>query len=214
MSSLIFCTDAEQVLVVTDTLAVNPDGTPFLFTSKAHYLPHLRTIIAGTGAGGFSGDWYIRVNNRMVLKGIENLDFHTPDALRAMWSEYKREYSVAAKLTTTIYHFGFSEVTGQVHAYAYRSTRDFVSERLSYGIGVKPECTVREGNLLEHVPAMMEEQRRLQASKPLPEQVFIGGEAIGMHLTKDACTIFRLFEFGDYSAQLRAVFNGYAQHEC
>ena len=40
------------------------------------------TDIAGTGAGGFSGDCFIRAKNRMLLREIENLDHHTPNALR------------------------------------------------------------------------------------------------------------------------------------
>lgn len=89
MSSLIFCTDAEQVLVVTDTLAVTPDGSPFLFTSKAHYLPHLRTIVAGTGAKDFSSNWCVLVNNNMVVRGVENLNEHTPQGLYKMWQDFK-----------------------------------------------------------------------------------------------------------------------------
>src|SRR5262249_44062453 len=81
----IFYSDPEQVLVVTDTLSVSPDGSPLLFSSKAHYLPHLRTIVAGTGVAGFSGEWAMRANNRMVIRGIENLDHHTPAALQSFW---------------------------------------------------------------------------------------------------------------------------------
>jgi len=54
MSSLIIYTDEDQALVATDTLGVNNEGQPFLFTSKSNYLPHLQTIISGTGCGGFS----------------------------------------------------------------------------------------------------------------------------------------------------------------
>ncbi|WP_426721061.1 hypothetical protein [Enterobacter cloacae complex sp. 301C7] len=54
MSSLIFYTDEAQALIVTDTLAVTDNGEPLSFVSKAGYIPQLRTIIAGTGAGGFS----------------------------------------------------------------------------------------------------------------------------------------------------------------
>ncbi len=57
MSSLIFYTDEAQALIVTDTLAVTDNGEPLSFVSKAGYIPQLRTIIAGTGAGGFSNTW-------------------------------------------------------------------------------------------------------------------------------------------------------------
>jgi len=73
MSSLIFATDEAQILVATDTLAVTPNGEPFLFASKATYVPHLRTIIAGTGGGGFSNGWALTVSTRMIVNGIHNL---------------------------------------------------------------------------------------------------------------------------------------------
>ncbi|MCP4165919.1 MAG: hypothetical protein GY759_08500 [Chloroflexi bacterium] len=87
MSSLIFYIDTDQALIATDTLGVTPSGQPVMFSSKAIYLPHIRTIIAGTGAGSFSGDWAMMANNRMVLSGICNLDFHTPQILRDRWSK-------------------------------------------------------------------------------------------------------------------------------
>lgn len=61
MSSLIFYTDSTQALVATDSLATNSDGEPFMFVTKAGYIPHLRTIIAGTGAGGFANQWQLLV---------------------------------------------------------------------------------------------------------------------------------------------------------
>jgi hypothetical protein len=205
VSSLIFHTDEEQALVATDTLGVTSKGVPFLFTSKALYLPHLRTIVAGTGVGGFATDWWARINNRFVVRGIENLDCHTPAALRECWNAYRATYSVPESLTSTIYHFGISERTAKVAAYAYRSTNDFASEVLGYGTAVKPACTIRSGNLPEEIRTMMEEQRRLQATKPVTERLFIGGEIVVMHLTRQGCTTFVLSQFDDFSAQLEAA---------
>ena len=49
-------------------------------------------------------------------------------------------------LTTTVYHFGFSETTGVVHAFAYRLTSNFLnSEPLPYNSFVKPECSAAVG---------------------------------------------------------------------
>jgi hypothetical protein len=99
---------------VTDTLAVNSDGSPLLFTSKAHYLPHLRTIVAGTGVLGFSAEWAMTANNRMAVSGIKNLNYHTPRMLRDIWARYKGERQLPADITTTVYHFGISEGSGEV----------------------------------------------------------------------------------------------------
>lgn len=198
MSSLIFFTDTEQALVVTDTLAVNPDGTPKLFASKATYIPHLQLIVAGTGLAGFSGDWANRVNFWMLVDGIENLDRHAPGVLREMWAHYVSELQVPEEMTTTVYHFGFSEVTGEMMSFAYRSTSDFRSERVQLGVGVKPECSwPDEGNFLDHIEGMMLEQRANQATKPAGERLYIGGEAFATHLTKTGFSCWKLFDFAD-----------------
>jgi hypothetical protein len=207
MSSLIFYTDPEQALVATDTLAVTPVGAPMMFSSKAIYLPHLRTIIAGTGMGMFSGDWAMTVNNRMVLRGIQNLDYHTPAALRELWQRYKSEYPLPEEITTTVYHFGLSEDDQSLHAYAYRSTNNFSSERLCYGFGLKPACTLPDdGSLVENLPLMMAEQRNSELKKPQGERLYIGGECIALHLTKNGCNAFRVFQFEDYPQNLREIF--------
>jgi len=208
MSSLIFYTDREQVLVATDTLAVKEGGKPLMLCSK---LPHLRTIVAGTGMGMFSGDWAMSANNRMVLSGIKNLNEHTPGALRSRWQQYRTEFKLPPSMTTTVYHFGFGEDDDEVCAYAYRSTNDFQSERLAYGYGLKPECSLpTEGSLVEALPSMMAEQRQTQAAKPAEERLYIGGECIAMHLTKHGCHTFPAFRFPDYAADLAAIFRNHA----
>lgn len=207
MSSLIFYTDESQALVATDTLAVNPDGTPLMFCSKAIYLPHIRTIIAGTGLGMFSGDWANQVNNRFIVEGLRNLDYHTPDGLRALWASTKERDEVPESITTTVYQIGISEDDEKVHAFAYRSTNNFQSEPLTHGTRAKPECTFPEGNLITHLQSMMLEQRAIQESKAVDERIYIGGECVVMHLTKDVCTTKKWFRFDDYKDQLSEIFD-------
>ncbi len=72
MSSLTFATDENQILVATDTLAVTADGKPYSFVAKAVHIPHLRTIIADAGAGGFANCWALAVSTRMIVKWIMN----------------------------------------------------------------------------------------------------------------------------------------------
>lgn len=208
MSSLIFSTDEKQVFVATDTLAVTPSGEPFMFVSKAVHIPHLRTIIAGTGAGGFANQWALTVSTRMVLSGIENLDFHTPEALRSLWRQYQNEYEVSESITTTVYQFGISEATNRVVSFAYRSTSNFDSEALQYGTGIKPECTVPEGdyNLIEIIPNLMEEQRNIQAKLPTESRLYIGGEIQALYLSAEGCNSFKIGEFKDFDATMRAIF--------
>lgn len=204
MSSLIFSIDRDEALVVTDTLATTPDGVPCLFTSKAIYLPHLRLIIAGTGIGRFSDEWLVSVNTRMFVTGIEHLDYRAPAALRKIWETFSSEQSGLEGKTTTIYHFGVSEESGEMTGFAYRSANDFRSERLSGGTARKPYCDVPEGeNLVQLIPGMMEDQRRRQAAAPVADRIYIGGQAMAIHLTPADCRTWCVFEFPDYRAQAR-----------
>src|SRR5437879_2931383 len=109
MSSLIFYTDETQVVVATDTLAAHPDGRPFKFASKAFVVPHLQLIMAGVGTHGFLGRWFVFMNDSMIVRGIDNLNYHAPRALRMLSQRYKQELSIPDDITTTVYHFGFSE---------------------------------------------------------------------------------------------------------
>jgi hypothetical protein len=82
---------------------------------KAFLLTHQRMIMCGTGMGGFLGKWFIEVNNRMVVRDIDNLDYYTPQKLRSFWKNFAKEYSLSEGQTTSVYHFGFSEEDGSIH---------------------------------------------------------------------------------------------------
>lgn len=199
MSSLIFYTQPYGAFVVTDTLAVGQDDrSDKFFTTKAHYLPHLRMIIAGTGYAGFADRWYCHVNSQMRVAGIENLDYHTPSSLKQAWEGFcSRENPPPG--TTTVYHIGFSEETGEVVTFAYRSKNDFSSERIPYGLACKPDCSVPDGDdLTALIRPMMEEQREIQSKIPADERIYIGGEANAIRLTPDGCRQWTLFRFADF----------------
>ena len=207
MSSLIFATDENQVLVATDTLAVNPEGEPFCYTSKAIHIPHLRVIIAGTGAGGFANEWALIVSTRMVVKGIQNLNTHTPNGLRELWIKYTSEYKSLVNFSTTVYQFGLSEANDSVALYAYRSVNNFESEKLGYGTAVKPECSLPKGDLIQSLPVMMEEQRSIQLSLPKESRLFIGGEIQVLHLTKNGCESYMVYRFSDFKKNESDIFD-------
>jgi len=213
MSSLIFYTDESQALIATDTLATYADGRPFLFTTKAFIVPHLRAIIAGTGAGGFLGKWFVRVNDRMLLRGLEHLNHHAPAILPNIWTEFQREFSIK-DVSTTVYHFGFSEVTGRIRSYAYRSTDGFRSEEIAYGLGRKPECDVPDNyQLPDDIKKMMDDQRAIQASKPKEERLYIGGEIVVHYLSKGGFNTYTLHRFDDYLADEIAMYENFRSPE-
>lgn len=178
-----------------------------MFCSKAVYIPHLRTIVAGTGLGGFANDWANEINNRMVVKGIRNLDYHTPDRLRERWLQASTTPDFPEGLTTTVYQFGIDEENEEACAFAYRSTNDFESEELPYGTGVKPPCALPDTNdFVEAVRTTMIEQRLAEDLKPDGQRVYIGGECVILHLTRGSCSVAKAFQFDDYQQQLRDVF--------
>ncbi|MDP2562981.1 hypothetical protein [Psychrobium sp. 1_MG-2023] len=214
MSSLIFYTDKDQILVATDTLGVSNGGKPFMFSSKSMYIPHIKTIIAGTGVGGFSNEWAMYVTSRMVVKGLDNLDYHTQDGLIRLWEDYKVRQSLPESYTSTVYQLGFSEDTNEVLVFAYRSTNNFASESLGYGTAVKPECKVPEGDLLKLIPSMMQEQREIQSKETPENRIYIGGEIYAQHLTVNGCNIFKIGEFPDFKKQEQEVFANFSENEC
>ena len=209
MSSIIFHTDEVQAFVATDTLATS-EGRPFMFTTKAFIVPHLQMIMCGTGVGGFLGRWFIKVNDGVVVRDVDHLDYHTPKSLAAFWGDYKKEVSLSDSITTTVYHFGFSAQDGLIHSYAYRSANNFKSERLPYGIGVKPECQVpNDYEFPAAIKQMMDEQRAIQASRPEHERIYIGGKIIIHHLTQMGFSVYTLDQFEDHDSDERAIYENF-----
>lgn len=207
MSSLIFYTDQENAIIATDTLVVDLMGNAQQYTSKAVLVPHLRLVIAGTGIAGFSSRWLIKVNDDMVVRGIEHLNYHATENLKKLFIAYQQEIGFPKNLTTTIYHIGVSEISDEVHAYAYRSDHDFASERLSYGLKAKPECAVPEGyELPSSIVSMMESQRTIQANKPVQERLYIGGEIHVIQFEISSFHCFRLHRFDDFTATEQSIY--------
>jgi len=210
MSSLIFATDKDQAFVATDTLATLYDGTPLMFTTKAFIVPHLRMIMCGTGVARFLGRWFIKVNDQMTVRHIDNLNDHTPKNLMALWQSHKQEFSVPSGLSTTVYHFGFSEEDALIHSYVYRSTNNFKSEVLEYGIGVKPGFQIpKDYTLPTDIKKWMDNQRSIQASLPKDQGVHIGGEILIHHLTKIGFNVYTLGRFEDFEANERSIYENF-----
>lgn len=210
MSSLIFYTDKEQAIVATDTLATSTDGEPIMFTTKSFIVPHLQMIMSGTGMGGFLGKWFTTVNDEMVVRDIENLDHHTPKALISLWREFRNKYSIDDNLTTTVYHFGFSENDGIIHTFAYRSVNNFASERLPFGTAIKPERKSSDGiDFPTDLQKVMEEQRAIQQTHPKNARVYIGGKIQVHHLTRLGFKVYTCAQFDDFEVDQRRIFKNF-----
>jgi hypothetical protein len=214
MTSFICHTEPEQALIAMDTLGVDPDGKPFLFTTKFYVVPHLKLVICGTGAGSFIGEWFIKANERMIVRGIDNLDYHTPGMLNKLWAAYREEYHPLDDHTATVYHIGFSEETDLIRTYVYRSTDNFASETRDYGLMYKPECTIPENYVFpQDIKSLMEEQRKIQLTKPRSERIYIGGEIFACQLSKAGIGVYSLGQFDDYDSDLGTIFRNYKDNQ-
>lgn len=207
MSSLICFSTEEFAVIATDTLGVTTDGEPAILSNKASYLQTLKTVICGTGAGGFHSLWAEYVNSRMILLGIDNLDYHSPGLLRTMWQDFKEKFNVTKEQTVTIYHIGLSLETGGIKRFAYRSTNNFISEEVQHGWFYKPECSVPPGDDVLHiVKEMMFEQRAIQELKARKGRIYIGGQINVIILEKDVVRFMTIGEFPDFPDVVNKLF--------
>ena len=165
--------------------------------------------MAGTGAGGFCDRWFLQANGRMVVRCVEHLNYHTQRNLQSLWTDYKEEFDISDDLTTTVYHFGFSE-EGGIRSFAYRSTNDFCPEEIPYGIAVKPRCEVPEDYQLPDVLlGLMLAQRNIQAEEPEEERVYIGGQIQVHHLTRAGITIHTQADFPDFDSDEEEIYRNF-----
>lgn len=196
--------------MATDTLAVELDGSPAFFTSKAFMLPHLNMIVAGTGLSGLTTRWFSHINDNMLVRGIDNLDVHTPGCLKDKYDEICGGLNDVGHVSSTIYHIGFSERESMIRSFAYRSENRFQSEALPYGLAVKPECSVPEPFKLPHdLGAMMQDQRERQRRSPKEDRIYIGGEIFAIHPTAEGATTSKVAQFDDYSATVDEMWDNF-----
>ena len=113
-------------------------------------------------------------------------------------------------VTATVYHFGFSETSDLIHSFAYRSANDFASERLGYGLGMKPEFPAPDGYQLPNdFKSMMDQQRSIQASKPKSETVYVGGEIQIHHLVPEGIQVYTLDRFEEFESDEAAIYQNF-----
>lgn len=212
MTSIVIFQSERDAVVAMDTLAIDQDRTPGRYTTKAHYLPHLRTIIAGTGCGGFADDWFAEVNKRLVIRDVLVLNELAPPMLRDLWGRFRSEYDLKESTTTTIFHIGKEEETGRVVVCQFHSGNGFEPEALDGSLAFKPVCPeppeLEQGDLgaFDLILPIMEAQRAHEAEKPPERRVYIGGQIQVIHLSDDGCAYFNLHDFPEYEREREYVY--------
>ncbi|SCP99552.1 hypothetical protein [Anaerobium acetethylicum] len=213
MTALNFLLMEDMVSISMDTLSLSMENRmPYKFVSKFVHLPQMNCVICGTGNMLAIIHWIAYVQERMAANGIYQLNLLTSQRLK----EFMKREVVNAELSTTIYQFGLSELDNNFHGYAYRSTNNFESEEIAYGIGVKPpEVFIENGTLNmeligfdgnhieESFIRIMEKQK--ERDDMLPEKVGIGGCVQLIILTRGGAITKTINVFDDFEEQYTFV---------
>lgn len=205
MTALIYALQPDQVCLAMDTLTVSADDKkPLLFQTKFSVLPHLQMVIAGTGVAVMVTQWFQFVNGNMVVRDIDHVDVYAPEALRRA----EVECPGTDLTTTTLYHFGYSREQRRYVGYAYRSAKNWASEKLPYALGVKPSVPVPPTDDIqfpEFLVDVMLEQRRADLSLPLSERLGIGGEVSFVVMRNQSVTVTPVHRFESYETEFQQM---------
>lgn len=207
VSLIIFIQERDATHIVTDTLATTVDGIPMMFQTKAWAVPHLNMAIAVTGLANLGAAWYNTLRDRAVARDITDVAEFAPHYLRSHFAELEEEERGSvetARVTCTVYQFGFHRGTGRAVRYVYRSRDNFEPEYFDEpGFGVKP-APGADGETLDlpESPAQIVELaircRAEQDRRPLADRIFIGGELHMLTLADGFAQTRRLARFSDY----------------
>ena len=207
MSLLLFVHHAEQVVLLTDTLATTPEGDPFIYTSKSWPVPHMRFVMAGAGIAALHEAWYRRLQTAMLARDIDMAAAHTPTVLRQLWVDLQADHG-SLPGSSTVYHFGIPEGADHFVRHAFRSDTNFETERYDVGgLGVKPVPSFDVGSprSVDDLIDLAVRIRAEQDSKPKPERVHIGGDLVLSILTASGSSVSTVHRFADYDEMWQAM---------
>jgi hypothetical protein len=201
MTALVFALQPEQVCIAMDTLVIDADDRmPLSFQRKFLSVPESDLVVSGTGHAGFINGWFQHLQANLSGATIDDLNAEVPNIFRA---------SVSAEgglsgLTATIYHFGYSAREDRYAGYAYRSERDFRSDRLQYALGYKPVVPVTPNDDIRFPDFLMDiilEQQRQDWLLPITERLGIGGEIEFVVMSDRAIHVETVHRFSSYEAE-------------
>lgn len=105
MTALNFMIQKEQVCFAIDSLAISTDDhLPYTYLTKFIILPHLSTVVTGTGNGLLVAEWMNYARSNIIAKDIDHFNNYAPDSL----STVAKRFPELDTVSTTIYHFGYS----------------------------------------------------------------------------------------------------------
>jgi len=190
-----------------DTLSLRIDREPLKYVSKIFPLPHLRGVLCGTGSLNTVMDWHAYIQGQVIGNTMDIANKIAPSQLKSIHSKYDLNGTNEA----TIYHFGFNprEEGGRIRGFAFRSTKNFLPEKLNDGIGIKPyddeiikylydelesNGGLNQGLLIK----VMKLQKEKDDNGDPKERIGIGGSIHVFHLDRNRQFLWECYNFDDY----------------
>lgn len=207
MTALVFFFEPERLCLAMDTccheIDANGNRSPGPFCSKIQIIPHFHLAVCGTGVRSLVYHWSAFLQENAVARDVTELDNLAHDFLPKVALRCR----VTDKLTSTIYHFGYSPMEERLLGFAYRSSDNFSGEEITYGLGVKPPDGVdlnwafdlceRKG-LPNAFVEIMTRQKCLDEAESNRRSVGIGGEIQFLVVDKEGFSIRTCHRFDDY----------------
>ncbi|MCI0557881.1 MAG: hypothetical protein MN733_05255 [Nitrososphaera sp.] len=209
MTALVYLLEPSSVSVATDALSLDHDHEPIKYTTKIFQLPHLSGLLCGTGSADLVVDWFAFVQKSVVASTVTYLDSIAPAQLKRLAKE-----SPYGELDSTIYHFGYDHSRNEFCGFAYRSTKDYQSEKLTHGLGIKPPdqdlvqvawSLVEEKKIPMDFVEMIKRLRAKDLEKQKQERVGIGGEVYFVAMNSQFLYSAVCHRFEDYEDVLQQM---------
>ena len=102
MTTLIYFFKEDLVWLAMDSLSLDEEKCSLKYVSKFYILPHLQSIICGTGILSLVTKWVGFIQNSMIFKIVEDLNKHIQCRLKKI----SDELNIPLNKSSTIYHFG------------------------------------------------------------------------------------------------------------
>ena len=200
MTALNFVVEENQICFAIDTLCIEDDDKqPLSYITKFVALPHIQTIVTGTGLAMLIVEWMSCARGNVIAKDIDHLNQYTPDHLRTI----SQKYTELSRISATIYHFGYSESRDRFVGYAYRSRNNWIPEERLDFIGYKPEVEYSFDSDIELPRSfieLMEYQREQDLKLPLDKRLGIGGDIHFVVMNRNGINVSRCHRFASYEA--------------
>ncbi|MBU1053955.1 MAG: hypothetical protein KKC46_09015 [Proteobacteria bacterium] len=205
MTALNYIIQKDHVCIAIDTLSLESDDRkPYAYMTKFILLPHLHTIVTGTGLGLLVSEWMAQARSNILGTDIDDLNQYTPDCLHKISAHYPQMNGSS----TTIYHFGYSQNRDIFVCYAYRSNNNWMPEEILNGVGIKPAIKFEfESNfkLPNSFIKLMEFQREEDLKLPLPKRLGIGGDIHFIFMDRNGINVQKCHRFDSYEEDFQIM---------